>query len=155
MIATSSDKGFQDDLTNTISSCARPVEIVLLSAKEFSSEASISRVRLLSFSPNLRSTEGSGSETPFEKISISEDQLTIRSTGALFNFALREAIVNELEGSSSPIFLNDILIIESTGRLLMDIAAYDSLQIFKAENHPSFSGIGTKKEGMKCYKARV
>jgi hypothetical protein len=147
LTSTSSDKIFLEDLSSVVSSCTHSVETILLSAKEFSSEVSTARVRLLSFSVDTKPAERSSCESPFDIISISDDQLILRSTGALFNFALREAIVNELEGNSSPIFLSEIQTIESTGRILIDIAAYDSLQIFKVENHPSFSGIGTKKEG--------
>ena len=144
---TSSDKGLQEDVSEIVHSCSQPVEIILSSSKEYSIEISSSRVRLLSFAPYTSAILNSTTETPYDKINISDDQQLVRSTGALFNFALRESIVNELEGSSSPIFLSEVRIIESTGRLLMDAASYDSLQIFKVENHPSFSGIGTKKEG--------
>jgi hypothetical protein len=145
LTSTSSDKIFLEDLSSVVSSCTHSVETILLSAKEFSSEVSTARVRLLSFSVDTKPAERSSCESPFDIISISDDQLILRSTGALFNFALREAIVNELEGNSSPIFLSEIQTIESTGRILIDIAAYDSLQIFKVENHPSFSGIRNKK----------
>ena len=145
VVASNLDKGFLDEIQGIRTMVPHELHIVAVGTKEFSLESAIFRVRMLRYSDEDASSKGF--HTPFDDLSALDDPLILRSAGALLNFALRESIVNELEGASSPILISQIEVIDSTGRLLMDIGSYDSLQIFKVEHHPSVSGIGVKKEG--------
>ena len=145
VVASNLDKGLLDEVKEISSQVPHQLQLSAVGTKEFTLESAIFRIRMLRY--ENQELSGGGFHTPFDDLSALDDPLILRSLGALLSFALKESIVNELEGASSPIIISEIKVIESTGRLLMDIGSYDSLQIFKVEHHPSVSGIGVKKEG--------
>ena len=153
LIPTTLDRRLVDELNTILSSVDRPTQVTSLKAQEYAQETCFFRVRILSYSSNDQTDDESHHQyqSPADHLNLLDSPLIVRSTGALISFALKEAIVNELEGASSPIFISKIRVINHNDRLLMDVASYDSLQIFKSEHHPSVSGIGVKKEGVSLF----
>tara|TARA_R110002050_G_scaffold84955_3_gene181309 strand:- start:2318 stop:3538 length:1221 start_codon:yes stop_codon:yes gene_type:complete len=139
LVSSLMDISVIDDLKNLLeaSECSGRLEVTRPS--EFNQQLAGTRLQLLQVRDSVITLD------------VAENMCAIRAIGACVGYVIQNKIVNELEHENSPIVLSQFFEIKISGRLLIDMASLDALQIFKDELHPSASGIGVRKEGLSLF----
>jgi DNA mismatch repair ATPase MutS len=127
------------------------IDVEILPSPDFSAGAAPARVA------NIMLPDMSDDMSPFERAQyissiVSFDQSAmIRATSGLLVYLTKNGLLNSLAADGSPYAIRSLQNVTLDGIMTVDQHAHKALSVFESDRHPSYQGIGVKKEGFSLF----
>lgn len=127
------------------------IDVEVLPSSDYSPGPAAARVANILL-PDMSSAMSMQERAQYISSIVSFDEtVMIRAAGGLLAYLTKNGLLNSLDDDGAPYSIRSLENVTLDGIMTVDQHAHKALSVFESDRHPSFQGIGVKKEGFSLF----
>ena len=134
-----------------VAATVQTIDVEVLPSSDYSPGPAAARVANILL-PDMSSAMSMQERAQYISSIVSFDEtVMIRAAGGLLAYLTKNGLLNSLDDEGTPYSIRSLDNVTLDGIMTVDQHAHKALSVFESDRHPSFQGIGVKKEGFSLF----